>query len=366
LRAGASADDLKQLETFEAEMAAFAAAHDGKGRKAFCVPMEAGSDDAEWTKLDQLSMAQWMELRGFRSERLLWLVDYACRDDYGATAAGTSAWAGIWYFASRKTGEQRSGGFLSWPEGNGRLVAQLAKGAGGERVQAGLLVHALERASERWQVHAWDAAAKQPVAFSARQVILACPQFVAARLVQGRNAGAFRYSPWVVANLTLARAPRSRGFPLSWDNVLYGSKSLGYVVATHQRERASDEGATVFTWYYPLTGDDPKAERARLLATTQEDWSALVRTDLSPAHQGFDEAAQRVDVMRWGHAMVRPYPGFIWGGARQAAAESVAGSLHFAHSDLGGLALFEEANHHGVRAAEAALAGLKRSDESWL
>jgi hypothetical protein len=362
LRAGASPDDLKQLETFEAQMAAFAAARDAKGRKAFAVPMEAGSDDTEWTQLDKLSMAQWLEQQGFTSERLKWMVEYACRDDYGATAAGTSAWAGIWYFASRQTGAQRSEGYLSWPEGNGRLIAQLAKSAS---VQRNLLVHAVEP-GERWRVHAWDVAQKKPVAFDARQVVLACPQFVAARLVSGHDASAFRYSPWVVANLTLSKAPLSRGYPLAWDNVLYASKSLGYVVATHQRPRASDAGPTVWTWYYPLTADDTKAERTRLLSTGHADWSALVHADLSAAHAGFDEAAQRLDVLRWGHAMVRPYPGFVWGGARQKAGESVGGSLHFAHSDLGGLALFEEANHHGVRAAEAALKGLGRDTDSWL
>ena len=64
--------------------------------------------------------------------------------------------------------------------------------------------------------------------------------------------------------------------------------------------------------------------------------------------------------------MVRPVPGFIWGEARQAAQAPLSGSLHFAHSDLGGLALFEEANWHGVRAAEAALAGLGQVSPSWL
>src|SRR5581483_8185324 len=141
-------------------------------------------------------MAQWMEQQGYTSERLKWTVEYACRDDYGATAAGTSAWAGVWYFSSRQTGAQRSEGYLSWPEGNGHLIAQLAKSAS---VQRNLLVHAVE-AGERWRVHAWDVAQKKPVAFDARQVVLACPQFVAARLVSGREASAFRYSPWVVAN----------------------------------------------------------------------------------------------------------------------------------------------------------------------
>ena len=64
--------------------------------------------------------------------------------------------------------------------------------------------------------------------------------------------------------------------------------------------------------------------------------------------------------------MVRPYPGFLWGQARKDALESLAGSLHFAHSDLGGLPLFEEANHFGVLAAEKVLAALGRRSESWL
>ena len=38
-------------------------------------------------------MARWLEAEGFRSQRLKWLVDYACRDDYGTTAEGVSAWA---------------------------------------------------------------------------------------------------------------------------------------------------------------------------------------------------------------------------------------------------------------------------------
>jgi hypothetical protein len=64
--------------------------------------------------------------------------------------------------------------------------------------------------------------------------------------------------------------------------------------------------------------------------------------------------------------MVRPVPGFIWGEARQQAQVPVNGSLHFAHSELGGLALFEEANWHGVRAAEAVLDALQRPSASWL
>jgi hypothetical protein len=49
--------------------------------------------------------------------------------------------------------------------------------------------------------------------------------------------------------------------------------------------------------------------------------------------------------------MVRPETGFVWGGAPQQARRSL-GRVHFAHSDLSGLALIEEAHFHGVRAAD--------------
>ncbi len=35
--------------------------------------------------------------RGFDSAPLRWYINYACRDDYGALAKDTSAWAGKQY-----------------------------------------------------------------------------------------------------------------------------------------------------------------------------------------------------------------------------------------------------------------------------
>ncbi len=373
LRAGASAEEVAELERFEARMNAFAAMRDGQGRKAFAVPTALSSDDAEWTALDRVSMAQWMEAEGFRSPRLKWLVDYACRDDYGTTAEGVSAWAGIWYFAARQDGKgERSEGFLSWPEGNGRLVRQMLGALGPGQVERHVLVHSVEPGEEGCRVEALDAKEGRPRAFQARQVVFAGPRFVAAHVVapwrQQRPEwmGAFSYGPWVVANLTLSSPPLSRGFPLCWDNVFYESRSLGYVVATHQALRQYDGGPTVITWYLPMAGLDVKAEREKVLAAGYADWEGMVMADMMMAHPGVAEQALRLEVMRWGHAMIRPSPGFMWGPARFAAQESLGRSLHFAHTDLGGMALFEEANWFGVKAAERVLAELGRPVTSWL
>src|SRR5713226_7288162 len=58
----------------------------------------------------------------FDSAPLRWYVNYACRDDYGALAKDTSAWAGIHYFAARDPEEK---GPLTWPEGNGWIAQRL-------------------------------------------------------------------------------------------------------------------------------------------------------------------------------------------------------------------------------------------------
>jgi glycine/D-amino acid oxidase-like deaminating enzyme len=373
LRAGASEDDLSQLRKFEALTNLLAGARDAKGRKAFAVPIETGSDDAEWTSLDRISMAQWLSDQGFTSPRLKWLVDYACRDDYGAMSEHISAWAGLWYFCARRTADEKNDGYLSWPEGNGRLISQLAKSVAPDQLRKRVLIHTLEPApTGGWFAQGVDAVTRAPARIAAKQVVLATPRHVAVRLVAPWRAqrpeflSQFVGGSWVVANLTVKSAPRSRGFPLAWDNVLYSSQSLGYVVSTHQRARASQQGPTVLTWYYPVVDADVLAARKKLLETTWADWKSIVLADLLPAHSGLAADVQHLDVMRWGHAMVRPVPGFLWGTARQEAQQPVNGSLHFAHSDLGGLALFEEANWHGVRAAEAVLRGLGRDVTSWL
>jgi hypothetical protein len=202
------------------------------------------------------------------------------------------------------------------------------------------------------------------VGLGAEEVVFALPRFLAAPLLAPYRArppahlGETLYGSWMVANLTLRDRPSSRGFPLAWDNVLYDSPSLGYVVATHQSGR--DFGPTVLTYYLPLVDEDPRRARARLLATTWEEWVATILADLRPAHPGLPELVERIDVYLWGHAMVRPRPGYCWGEALAASARPL-GRVHFAHTDLSGMALFEEAQYWGMRAAEAILRTRGRS-----
>lgn len=361
-----SSSDREQLERFQMEMNRWAQRRDEQGRRAFAIPMQLGTDsDPDVIQLDQQSMAQWMTEQGYDSEALRWLVDYGCRDDYGLTLEQTSAWAGVFYFASRLSGdatsiaEMESQPVMTWPQGNGKLVQHLSQRFS-EQIRTQHAVTRIAKDSDRQslRVTAYDTAGDRTVEFLADDVVFAAPQFLASRLIDGwqqsgRDTTGFQYGGWVVANMLLkARPSESKADGLAalmaWDNVICHSDSLGYVNASHQS--GLDHGPTVITWYHPLLQDDPKLSRQKLLQMSWDDWAEIVLEDLSRAHPEIETLIERMDVMRWGHAMIQPRVGFIFSEQRRRAAESLE-RIHFAHSDLSGIALMEEAFARGVAAA---------------
>jgi protoporphyrinogen oxidase len=372
LRAGASSDDLAQLDAFNKEVAGWVGWRDGRGRRAFTIPVADCSDDVEVTALDQLTMREWLAARGFTSPRLRWLVDYSCRDDYGLTLEQTSAWAGLFYFASRvaKPGGEAEP-LMSWPEGNGRLVAHLYQKSQ-SKIRLGFaaaeIIPTEANGKSGVDVIAINQDTQTAIGIHAERVIFAAPHFLTRYVIRDwRDAppphvAEFHYGAWWVANLFLKDRPVENSFALAWDNVLVESKSLGYVVATHQQ--GLDRGPTVFTYYYPMCDDDdPRAAREKLLGMEWREFADTALTDLSRPHKDIRALVERLDVMRWGHAMISPRPNFVWSAARRDAARPYR-NIHFAHTDLSGVALFEEAFYHGTRAADEVLAETRRRGDA--
>ena len=384
-RAGLSARDIldpngdgtgaggAELAAFEAQMATYRGYRDAQGRRAFALPVALGTTDPEIVALDRLSMGEYLDRAGWASPDLRWYVDYCCRDDYGCTIDTTSAWAGWHYFCSRPADVE----YLTWPEGNGRIVRHYLDRIG-DRVRTGMLAYrvratgALEGAgppgvarppdvggagrsparttpAQGVIIDALDTRTETAVRFRARHAIYALPRFTAPHVIEGyapEGLDAFTYCPWMVANLTVRRLPDAA----AWDNVIADSPSLGYVVATHQDLRIAP-GPSVLTYYLPLTAPNPGAAREWMLGREWRDWVSLILADLGQAHPDIESLVTRVDVMLWGHAMIRPVPGFVWGEARRGAAAR-HGAIRFAHSDMSGISVFEEAQYHGVRTAE--------------
>jgi hypothetical protein len=329
---------------------------DAAGRRPFALPLELSSRDPKLLALDRITLHDWMLQEGYTAPGLRWLADYACRDDYGTAAAQTSAWAGLHYFSCRDD----EGQVLTAPEGNAWLARGLGRSTIG-RVLSNALVFRVEQGKKETVCDVYLAAENRSIRVVSRELIWAAPLFlippvfVAPRPEWLAAIKSAEYAPWVVANLTLSSAPQTRaGHPLAWDNVLHDSTALGYVVATHQQLRYAP-GPTVITWYRAL--HEESASRPRRLLHNRDAWAAEVLADLSAPHPEIRELTTRLDVHRHAHAMIRPLPGSLWSGARSSF-ESGRPGIQFAHADVSGLSLFEEANFRGVLAAERTLTRL--------
>ncbi|GAP35490.1 NAD(P)/FAD-dependent oxidoreductase [Piscinibacter sakaiensis] len=334
-------------------------------RGAFAMPTARAGWNEALAALDAQPFDRWLDAEGLHSPALRWYLDYCCRDDYGAGTARVSAWAGLHYFASRhgfhapgEDGGDDEAGLLTWPEGNGWLTRRMAAPLG-DRLQPARVVWRVEGGRHGASVDAWDARRGRHERWQARQVVLAVPLFVAARLWRdappalAAAAGRLPHAPWLVANVELDAPLRDRpGAPAAWDNVVYGSPALGWVDAMHQSLRP-DRGATVLSVYWALGGADAGAERAArqaLLGGSHADWTGRVLAELAGPHPELPRRVRRVDLMRYGHAMAIPVPGVRADPALRALREAPAdGRVHLAHADLSGYSVFEEAFFHGER-----------------
>ncbi len=321
------------------------------GRPAFQIPLALSSRDPDLLALDKIDMRTYLEREGFTSPFLQWYVRYACLDDFGAEPEEVSAWAALHYFAGRKlkTPELEGSHFLVWPEGNGKLSKALL-----ERSNAAVKLEALATSIEvlpnklvevRWV----DVRDKSVRRTHARAVVLASPAFITRRLFP-RAADRLPVrasSPWVVANMHVTRPIDP---DMAWDSVVYGAAGLGYVDARHQQTELSER--TVLTYYRAYGGPDVAGARASLLRAPWTNIADEVLRDLHPAHPDLRDQIERLDVCVWGHAMPRPRPGFLSDRPFEPLV-MLDDRVAWAHADQPGMALFEESQASGVRAAES-------------
>ena len=100
---------------------------------------------------------------------------------------------------------------------------------------------------------------------------------------------------------------------------------------------------------------DAVASRMNAYGKSYSDWSSEIVADLSQAHSDIDAHIREMNVWIWGHGMIRPSPGFIWGKDRRNAADAIDDRIFFAHSDTGGISIFEEAFFNGHKSARQLL-----------
>ncbi|MNR46855.1 hypothetical protein D3C85_1658800 [compost metagenome] len=91
-----------------------------------------------------------------------------------------------------------------------------------------------------------------------------------------------------------------------------------------------------------------------MVTAKPEELLELASADLKTAYGAqFASCVERVDITLRGHAMAAPLPGFRSNAGLKALRE-LDGPVLFAHADLSGFSVFEEAAWWGCRAAQLA------------
>jgi NAD(P)-binding Rossmann-like domain len=362
-----AAEELNEHKRFFKEVERLRQLRGSDGKRIFVFPTVLSSTDPEWQALDRITLKTWLEQNGYRAPTLHWYLNYCCRDDYGTRYDQVSAWAGLHYYCSRWGQAENSGNgaWLTWPGGLYPL-AQALDQAGGSRRKSGTAI-SLHTNGSGVEALCFELVDGMPRTYTvhARKAICAMPLHVAARVVASIKDFGFdpakhlpSYAAWMVSNFLMKDfPPELPAAPLSWDNVVYQEPGLGYVVSTHQDIRVRPPEKTVFTAFMALSDRSPEAARKWLDQASPEQLLRAASVDLESAYGWkFAPCVERVDITLRGHAMAAPLPGFRNNKGLQALRE-LDGPILFAHADLSGFSVFEEAAWWGYRAAQLALAG---------
>ncbi|RQO65001.1 FAD-dependent oxidoreductase [Pedobacter sp. KBW01] len=354
--------DKKEIRRFLSEVDQLKNTKGSDGNFLFNIPLSTSSNDENYRKLDKITFETYLKEKGYHSKYLLWYLNYACKDDYGQKITHISAWAGLHYFAARRgrAANAEQNAILTWPEGNGWIMKQLA-GPLKDHIKTSTLCYDLKpMANGNTLITTFNANTQVTENLEAEKIILCAPQFVNDRLLKNfdRNIDykAFSYSPWLIANITINELPESKGINLCWDNVAYNTPSVGYVNSAQQHLKLSED-KKVITYYLPLCDFEPAIARLAAYSRNYEQWLDIVIPELEIIHPGITKAIENIDFWVWGHGMIAPAKDFIWSENLAKAKTSIDDKIFFAHSDLSGVSIFEEAFHQGINAAKQVLNG---------
>lgn len=329
------------------------------GDDMFAIPsrLPVSKDDLRWS-MDRITFLEWLDQNDYSNTELRWFLDYCCRDDFGAGLEKVSAWAGVHYFAGRKAepANAKSSAVMTWPEGNNFLVKRIEKRLK-TRPNTGHLVLRVSERENEVSVLTYDCVTNRMKEFIAPSVTLACQSFVAARLLHNQQFEALtqklQHYPWMVSAVVLTELPNSgSGSPLSWDNVKYGEKQLGYINNRHQELDQSKLSPFVLSVYTTFDELNEQEARQKLFRLTEDELRNCVVDELKKFHPDCAEYIQEIHVQRWGHGMITPVCGTLRTlNEIQSFTQQQFKKIQFAHTDYVGYSIFEEAFEQGRKAA---------------
>ena len=287
---------------------------------------------------------------------LVTAFEHYCWSSFGASFSEVSAAAGLNFFAAE------FGDILVTPGGNAaiaeRLYARLDAALPPGHLQAGALVVDVRAAGDGVEV-AYEDAGGTLRRLRAWAAVLACPKFVAARLVEDLEPKRLeairrlRYRGYLVANVLLTRRlPDSL-----YDLYLLGSGAVDAIdiQAAAERQKATDvvfgsyahpdARSSVLTLYRPLPYD---GARTALLADDAYDryraeFEAQLQETVLPLLHVRREDVADLRLARWGHPLPVAATGLIAGGTVDRLRQPFRDRVFFVQQDNWALPAIETA-----------------------
>ena len=355
---GVEKDELKRFHDFTKKLKR---AKGSDGQWVFDIPVEHSSRDEEYLVLDQESFYDFLIKNNFKSEALHWLCNYSCLDDFGTNHRKTSAWAGLHYFCSRRpdiSGADEES-ILVWPEGNGFLKDKLEKSLA-QPVKTQHLIRKITKQNNTFRVYIDSLMDNKKFYLETEQIVYALPRYTYPYVADQdvKNYDQLKYNPWLVAHIKVKKSVLEKMHPLAWDTVRFLEKGLGYVNNNHQGTNPNQDEVLI-TSYYAFSDDSPKQEREKLRQMDSSQIRNFVLGELEKIHLGISTVITSIDYKILGHAMISPQVNFIWQ-QRANLLPRIKDGIIFAHSDMSGMSLFEEAFYQGHQAFETLLKDEKK------
>lgn len=351
--------DRLEISKFLKTMQVFKSQKGKDGKYAFEIPINLSSTDLQFSNLHSISAKEWLIQEQFKSSYLHWYIHYCMSDDYGSSIQTTSAWAMLHYFASRRGqgANVNDDDILTWPEGNAFLAKKLVQQISTPIQLNEIALQVFKTKDNLYEVYHLNTKSNEWTKTICNKLILNTPYHVSKRLIPSlfdpKEANLFQSYPWIVANITLHLQHEKSGMPLSWDNVIFQSSSLGFINATHQSMNRQT-GKTVLTYYKALNTSSAKEEREALYSKSLQQIATEITEELDKIYPNSSQQIETIEIKKIGHGMISPQVNLLTTKAFQRYAKPID-SVYFCHTDFCGISIFEEAFYKGIQTAKSIL-----------
>lgn len=298
-------------------------------------------------------------------------IEHYCWSSFGASATEISAACGLNFYAAEFSN------LIVFPGGNAgileRVVGRLASELPRESLRTDALVYDVKAASDGVVVSYQDGS-KRNVAIKADYVVMACPKFVAAKLIDDLETERLeairklRYHGYLVGNVLLnGKAPES-----FYDLYLMGEGKVDTsdVMAATKKQKvtdvilanyvqASDKG-TVLTLYrgMPYTGSRAELYLPDAYKTARAEFEEQIHREILPLLKLRKEDVVDLRIARWGHPLPVAAPGLIKDGTTELLRKPFKERVFFVEQDNWALPAFETSATESITWSRALAAKL--------